>query len=95
MHSISFELLSEIESEVPWSCWILCDPVDCSPPRSSVHGTCQVRIVDLGGHFLLQGIFLTQEMNLGLPHFRQILYRLSYKGLKGKKVKSTVENSGQ
>ena len=47
------------------------------------------------GLSLLQGIFLTQEMNLGLPHFRQILYRLSYKGLKGKKVKSTVENSGQ
>ena len=29
-------------------------------------------------HFLLQGIFLTQESNLGLPHCRQILYLLSH-----------------
>ena len=31
-------------------------------------------------HFLLQGIFPTQESNPGLLHCRQILYRLSYKG---------------
>ena len=30
------------------------------------------------GHFLLQGIFLTQESNPGLQHGRQILYQLSY-----------------
>ena len=29
---------------------------------------------------LLQGIFLTQESNPGLPHCGQILYRLSYEG---------------
>ena len=29
-------------------------------------------------HFLLQGIFLTQGSNLGLPYCRQILYHLSY-----------------
>ena len=28
-------------------------------------------------HFLLQGIFLTQGSNPGLPHCRQMLYRLS------------------
>ena len=32
-----------------------------------------------GNHSLLQGIFLTQESNLGLPHCRQILY-LSHQG---------------
>ena len=31
----------------------------------------------MGCHFLLQGIFLTQGSNLGLPHCRQTLYRLS------------------
>ena len=31
-------------------------------------------------HFLLQGIFLTQESNPGLLHCRHILYWLSYKG---------------
>ena len=29
---------------------------------------------------LLQGIFLTQGLNPGLPHCRQILYKLSHKG---------------
>ena len=31
----------------------------------------------VGGHFLFQGIFPTQGWNPGLPHCRQILYRLS------------------
>ena len=30
-----------------------------------------------GCHFLLQGIFRTQGLNLGVPHCRRILYRLS------------------
>ena len=34
----------------------------------------------LGCHFLLQGIFPTQGSNVGLPHFRQILYHLSHQG---------------
>ena len=34
----------------------------------------------MGCHFLLQGIFTTQESNPGLLHCRQILYQLSYKG---------------
>ena len=32
----------------------------------------------MGCHFLLQGIFLTQGLNLGLLHCRQILYRLNH-----------------
>ena len=28
------------------SCLILCDPVDCSPPGSSVHGILQARILE-------------------------------------------------
>ena len=31
-------------------------------------------------HFLLQGIFLTQGSYPGLPHCRQILYRLNHQG---------------
>ena len=34
----------------------------------------------VGCHFLLQGIFLTQEPNPGLQHCRQILYRPSQVG---------------
>ena len=32
----------------------------------------------MGGHVLLQGIFLTQQSDPGLPHCRQILYQPSY-----------------
>ena len=35
----------------------------------------------VGCHFLLQGIFLTQEWNLGLLHCRQMLYHLSHQGV--------------
>ena len=44
----------------------------------------------MGCHFLLQGIFPTQGLNLGLPHCRQILYRLSHHwyALQGEKEKS-------
>ena len=34
----------------------------------------------VGCHFLLQKIFPTQELNPGLLHCRQMLYRLSYQG---------------
>ena len=34
----------------------------------------------VGSHSLLQGVFLTQESNTGLPHCRQILYCLSHQG---------------
>ena len=32
----------------------------------------------VGCHFLLQGIFPTQGLNLGLPHCGQTLYHLSH-----------------
>ena len=54
--------------------------MDCSPPGSSSHGDSPGKITGMGCHFLLQGIFLTQESNPGLPHCRQILYFLSRQG---------------
>ena len=51
----------------------LCDPIDCSPPGSSVLGILQARILEWGGHSLLQGIFLTQGSNPGLLHYRQFI----------------------
>ena len=59
-------------------CQTLWDPMDCSPPDSSVHRVFQARILEC--HFLLQGIFLTKGLNPGFLHYRQILYRLSYQG---------------
>ena len=36
----------ESESEVAWLCPTLCDPMDCSLPGSSIHGTFQARILE-------------------------------------------------
>ena len=46
----------------------LCNPMDCSPPGSSVHDILQERIVGVGNHSFLQGL------NLGL-------YLLSHQGI--------------
>ena len=35
------------ESEVAQSSQTLCNPVDCSPPASSIHGIIQARLLDL------------------------------------------------
>ncbi|XDA77014.1 hypothetical protein R6Z07F_007158 [Ovis aries] len=54
-----------------------CNAMDCSPAGSSVHGIFPDKNIGVDCHFLLQGIFLTQELNPGLLHCRQILYQLS------------------
>ena len=48
-------------------CLTFCSPVDCSPPGSSVHGIPPGKNVGVGCHFLLQGVFLTQELNATSP----------------------------
>ena len=63
---------------VTQSCLTLCNPRDCSPPGSSVHGDSLGRNIGAGFHTLLQRIFPTQGSNPGLPHCRQILYHLSH-----------------
>ena len=59
------------------SCPILWDPMDCSPPGSSVLGASPGKNTGVGCHALLQGIFPTEGSNLCLLHLlhcRQILY---------------------
>ena len=64
-------------SEVTQSCPTLCDPMDTRLlcPRDFLG-----KSTGVGCHFLLQGIFLTQESNLGVLHCRQMLYHLSHQG---------------
>ena len=61
-------------------CLTLCDPMDCSPPGSSVHGDSPCKNTRVGCHAFLQGIFPTQGLKPGLLHCRHILYHLSYQG---------------
>ena len=57
-------------SLVAQSCLTLRNPLDCSPPGSSIHWISQARNIRVGCHFLLQGIFLTQGLNPSLPHWQ-------------------------
>ena len=65
------------ESEVTQLCPTLSDPMECSPPGSSVHGILQARILEW---VLSPGIFPTQGSNPGLPHCRRSLYQLKHQG---------------
>ena len=53
------------------SCPPLCDPMDCSPPGSSVYGDSSGKNTGVGCHFLLQGILTTQGSN---PHLLSLLH---------------------
>ena len=55
---------------VTQSCLSLCDPRDCSPPGSSVHGIFQARILEWIPIPFSKGVFLTQTSNPGLLDFK-------------------------
>ena len=61
----------------------ICDPMDWSPPGSSVHEIFQTRICEW--------VFPTQGSDPSLPHCRQILYHLSHQGSPQNKIKSSKE----
>ena len=49
-----------------WSCLTFCDPLDCSPPGFSIHGTLQARILEWVAMSFFRGIFPIQGSNLHL-----------------------------
>ena len=61
---------SSYVSSVVQSCLILCNLMDCSPPGSSVMDS-PGKNTRVNYHSLLQGIFPTQGLNLGLLYHRQ------------------------
>ena len=70
--------IKQVHSSDEVLCPTLCNPMDCSPPGSSVHGDSPGQNTGMVCHVLLQGIFLTQGLNPGLQHCRWILYHLSH-----------------
>ena len=65
---------------VAQSCPTLCDPMDCSPPGSSVHGDSPDKNTGVGCPVLLQRIFPNLGSNPHLLNCRWILYCLSHQG---------------
>ena len=50
------------ESEVAQSCPILCDPMDCSTPGSSIHGIFQARVLEWGAIAFSEVMFKLSNM---------------------------------
>ena len=67
-------------------CLTLCDPMNCSPLSSSVHGDSPGKNTGVDCHALLQEIFPTQESNQSLLHCRGIHYQLNYQGSPNKYI---------
>ena len=60
------QLLEACVHPVAQLCPTLCDPLDCSPPGSTVHGILQVRTLEWVAIPFSRGIFLTEGSNLHL-----------------------------
>ena len=66
-----------------WSCSVMSDSLwshGMKPTRHLRPWNFPGRSTGVSCHFLLQGIYLTWGLNLGLPHCRQTLYPLSHQG---------------
>ena len=57
----------------------LCDPMDCSPPGSSVHGVPQARILEWVAIPLSRGSSQPRDRTQVSEYCRQILYHLSHR----------------
>ena len=68
------------EREVAQLCPTLCDPMDCSPPGSSVHGIFQARVLESGAIafsvFICILHLIYTWLTLGKHRFE--LYRFTY-----------------
>ena len=65
-------LMGAVAAKLLQLCPTLCDPVDCSPPSSSVHGIFQARVLEWGAiafseWVLGQGYFLSAGCPLLYP----------------------------
>ena len=71
-----------------------CNPMDCSPPGSSVHEDSPGKKSGVGCHALLQWVFPTRASKPVLLHCRWVLYHLSLKNLGGAKGEMCVFSTG-
>ena len=63
---------------VAQTCLTLSKPMNCTSLGPDIYGILQARILEWVTIPFSRGIFLTQGLNLGLPHCKHILYHLSH-----------------
>ena len=72
------------ESEVDQSCRTLSDPMDCSPPGSSVHGIFQARVLEWGaiaGQLFFLVAAMLENMFLFFDHLLIAIRKIVSKNL--------------
>ena len=60
--TILYNIIHESESEVAQSCPILCNPMYCSSPGSSIHGILQARVLEWVAISFSQEIFKKNKL---------------------------------
>ena len=83
-------ILRETKPSLTQSCPTLCNPVDCSPPRSSVHGIFQARVLEWVSISFSRGSSRPRDRTRVSRLVSRTLYRLSHQGspnIKGNKTK--------
>ena len=70
----------QVPSEVAQSCPTLCNPMDCSPPGSSVHGIFQARILEWVAISFSRGSSQPRDRTQVSHIVGRCFYRLSYQG---------------
>ena len=69
------------ESAVAQSCPTLSDPMDCSPPGSSIHGIFQARVLEWGAtafsNFVSRDLFLLLVKHRCFPNYRNTILFIS------------------
>ena len=79
------------------SCPTLCNPMDCSPPGSSVHGIFQTRILECVAMPSCKGSSLSRNRNCTSDLScigRQVLYHFCHLGSPESKMKSNIKGWG-
>ena len=74
------------ESEVAQSCLTQSDPMDCSPPGSSIHGIFQARVLEWGA------IAFSREVPLDVTYRISNVSLPTYELNEKKKKKSLIKN---
>ena len=67
------------ESEVAQSCPTLSDPMDCSPPGSSVHGIFQARVLEWGAIAFSERSLVCLFMSVHIIHEVSLLVNSTIK----------------
>ena len=78
-HKMPYKM-PEVEMLVAQSCATLCDPMDCSPPVSSVHGILQASILEWVAIPFSRGSSQARDQTWVSCIGRVILYHLSHQG---------------